>query len=384
MKTFQCSCTLPLFFHNLRCLACGTEVAYDPSSQMLGALTATGDGAWTMTGDIRQPARRFRFCSRRSEAAVCNWLIPADEAETDCLSCRLTRTIPDLSRPKNATRLLAIEAAKRDLLFSLQSWGLPIDPKTDEAPGGLAFDFLESVPGGPRVLTGHASGLITINVAEADNDYREQNREALKEPYRTVLGHLRHEVGHYYWDVLIWDTEWLPRFREVFGDEQEDYAEALKRNYSEGPRADWAASCISSYASSHPWEDWAECWAHYMHIRSTLQTAASYGIDIRRARVVVSPFPPDVLYRRQSKQSRALLEWINAWLILTTVLNETARSMGQPDVYPFALNRGVVTKLSFIHEVVAEYATEGQVQPLSRRALRQRQRFARRMVSQVH
>lgn len=384
MKTFQCSCTQPLFFHQLRCLACGADAAYDPTSHVLGTVASAADGSWTMATDARQPAPRFRLCRQRSGAAVCNWLVPVDDVGADCLSCRLTRAVPDLSRPRNTKRLAALEAAKRDLLFSLQGWGLPIDPKTDEDPGGLAFDFLESVPDGPRVLTGHADGLITINVAEADNDYREHNREALKEPYRTVLGHLRHEVGHYYWNVLIWDTEWLPLCREVFGDEQADYGEALKRNYSEGPPDDWATRCISSYASSHPWEDWAETWAHYMHIRSTAQTAASYGLDITRARVLTTPFPPDVLYRPESEESRAFLEWVNAWVILTTVLNETARSMGQPDIYPFTLNRSVVTKLSFIHQVVAGCAAEGQIQRLSRRKVRIRRRFEKRAARQSH
>ena len=383
MKTFQCSCTRPLVFQNLHCSACGAEVAYDPTSQVLGALTSAADGSWTISGDMREPGPRFRFCAQRSKAAVCNWLIPVDEAETDCLSCRLTRTIPDCSRPKNTARVAALEAAKRDLLFSLQSWGLPIDPKTDEEPGGLAFDFLESVPG-QHVLTGHADGLITMNVAEADNDYREHNREALKEPYRTVLGHLRHEVGHYYWNRLVWDTEWLPRFREMFGDERADYGEALKRNYSEGPPADWATRCISSYASSHAWEDWAETWAHYMHLRSTLQTAASYGLDITRARVLITPFSPEVLDDQDSKESLAFLTWVNAWVILTAVLNETARSMGQPDIYPFVLNPGVVTKLSFIHSVVAESAAHGQVARVSKRKIRARKRFVRHAARQLH
>ena len=384
MKTFQCTCNHPLFFHNLRCLACGADVAYDPTSHVLGALTATDDGAWTIVRDVRQPAPRFRFCSQRSEAAVCNWLIPADETEIDCLSCRLTLAMPVLSRPKNITRFGVLEAAKRDLLFSLQSWGLPIDPKTDQDPDGLAFDFLESMPGAPAVLTGHAEGLITINVAEADSDYREKNREALKEPYRTVLGHMRHEVGHYYWNVLIRGTEWQPRFREMFGNEEADYGEALKRHYKEGAPADWITRCISSYASAHPWEDWAETWAHYMHIRSTLQTATSYGLDITRARVLITPFPAAVLYKPESKESQALLEWINAWGILTAVLNETARSMGQPDIYPFVLSGGVVTKLSFIHYVVAECAGEGQPQRVSRRALRVRRRFEKSAARQLH
>ena len=383
MKTFHCACTQSLVFHSLRCSGCGADVAYDPTSQLLGALTVAADGLWTLSRDTRDPSPRFRVCAQRSHAAACNWLVAADEAEANCLSCRLTRTIPDCSRPKNTARVAAMEAAKRDLLFSLRSWGLPIDPKTDDDPGGLAFDFLESLPG-QHVLTGHADGLITMNVAEADHDYREHHREALKEPYRTVLGHLRHEVGHYYWNRLIWDTEWLARFRQMFGDERADYGEALKRNYRDGPPPDWATRCISSYASSHPWEDWAETWAHYMHLRSTLQTAASYGLDITRAPVLITPFSPNILYDQDSEESRAFLAWVNAWMILTAVLNETARSMGQPDIYPFVLKEAVVTKLSFIHAVVTAFALHAELAQPSRRKIRARKRVVRRVARQLH
>ena len=367
MKTFQCTCAQPLFFHNTKCLACGAEVVYDPTLPDLGALTAVGEGTWALAGDTRQPAPTFRFCDHRADAVLCNWLVPAGAEVTECLSCRLTRTIPDLSRPANPKRLAALESAKRELLYSLLAYGLPIDEKLEGESGGLAFDFLESIPGEPAVLTGHNDGLVTINVAEADSDYREQNREALNEPYRTLLGHFRHEVGHHYWDVLIRDTEWLPRFRELFGDEQADYQAALARHYEAGAPADWQEHFISSYASSHPWEDWAETWAHYMHMRSTLQTAASYGIDISRVRLLITPFERTVLCSYESdKEGRTFLERVNAWVVLTAVLNDTARSMGQPPIYPFVLNNDVVTKLHFIQCVMDEGAAHGRVPPLKR------------------
>jgi hypothetical protein len=170
-----------------------------------------------------------------------------------------------------------------------------------------------------------------------------------------VLGHLRHEIGHYYWNLLVRDTAWLPRFRELFGDERADYGAALQRNYDERPPPDWRDHFISSYAAVHPWEDWAESWAHYMHLRATLQTVASYDIDTTRVQLQITPFTADVLYRREpAARARDFLDWINAWVILTAVLNETARSMGQPDIYPFVMNRAVVTKLHFVHCVVEE------------------------------
>jgi hypothetical protein len=355
VRTFECACGQPLFFDNTRCLACGAEVAYDPSSRTLRSLTSAGDGTWSLAGDERRPPPRFWFCGHRTQAALCNWLIPDGEPHTTCLSCRLTRTIPDLSRPRNVKRLGDIESAKRRVLHALLDWGLPIEGRSAAMPGGLAFDFLESLPGEPPVLTGHAGGLVTINVAEADDDYREQHRDALSEPYRTVLGHLRHEIGHYYWNLLVRDTAWLPRFRELFGDERADYGAALQRNYGQGPPPDWRDRFISSYAAVHPWEDWAESWAHYMHLRATLQTVASYDIDTTRVKLQITPFTTDVLYRREpAARARDFLDWINAWVILTAVLNETARSMGQPDIYPFVMNRAVVTKLHFVHCVVEE------------------------------
>jgi hypothetical protein len=357
MQPSQCTCGQPLFFENTRCLGCGAEVAYDPVRRRLGAVTPTGEGLWTVCGEALDPPPLFRLCAHRPAASSCNWLVPASDPAAICLSCRLTRTVPPLDRPRNAARLLHLETAKRRVVSMLQRLGLPLAPKSRDPETGLAFDFLESLPGEPAVMTGHAAGTITLNVAEADDDYREKNRESLREPYRTVIGHIRHELGHYYWDLLVRDTAWLEPFRQVFGDERADYGEALNRHYAEGPAPDWPARCISSYASAHPWEDWAETWAHYLHIRSTLETATLYRLDISQSPVRVTPFTSDAVAAVPLPPSppeavTAFLEWINAWIRLTAVLNETARSMGQPDTYPFVLNGPVVAKMFFVHCVV--------------------------------
>lgn len=357
MQPSQCTCGQPLFFENTRCLGCGAEIAYDPVRRRLGPVTPAGEGLWTVGGDPLDPPPLFRLCAHRPAASACNWLVPASDPAAICLSCRLTRTVPPLDRPRNAARLLHLETAKRRVVSMLQRLGLPLAPKSREPETGLAFDFLESLPGEPAVMTGHAAGTITLNVAEADDDYREKNRESLSEPYRTVIGHIRHELGHYYWDLLVRDTAWLEPFRQVFGDERADYGEALKRHYAEGPAPDWPSRCISSYASAHPWEDWAETWAHYLHIRSTLETATLYRLDISQSPVRVTPFTSDAVAAVPLPPSppeavTAFLEWINAWIRLTAVLNETARSMGQPDTYPFVLNGPVVAKMFFVHCVV--------------------------------
>jgi hypothetical protein len=357
MRAFACTCGQPLFFHNLHCLSCGADVAYDPTSRTLATIVATAPERWTVADDRRSPAPRFRLCAHRAAESACNWLVPEDRPEALCLSCRLTRTVPALDQPRNAQRLRDLETAKRRVLFVLQVLDLPLVPRDEDADAGLAFDFLESLPGEPSVMTGHAGGVITLNVAEADGDYRELNRESLKEPYRTVIGHLRHELGHYYWDRLIRDTDWLPRYRELFGDERADYGAALAKHYAEGPPPDWPLQHISSYAASHPWEDWAEAFAHYMHARATLGTVDSFGLGIDASTIRVTPFTEDVLYCAEPAPAGAnFLAWINAWVVLTAVLNETARSMGQPDLYPFVLNRAVVTKLHFIQCVIEAHA----------------------------
>ncbi|MFY8221998.1 MAG: zinc-binding metallopeptidase family protein [Pirellulales bacterium] len=352
MQAFQCACGQPLFFANLTCLGCGSEVAYDSRRRLLGPLDRQGDGLWAFQGDAREPKPLFRLCTHRTAAAACNWLVPAEDPAAFCLSCSLTRTIPALDRPRNADRLRELEAAKRRVLFSLQNLKLPIVSKTHD-PEGLAFDFLESLPDAPPVLTGHAAGVITLNVAEADADYRDKHRDLLQEHYRTVIGHLRHELGHYYWDVLVRDTSWQESFRALFGDERADYGQALERYYEAGPPADWQGRFISRYAAAHPWEDWAETWAQYLHIRSTLETVTAYKLDISQTPLKATPFGMDALFMPEPAEAgAAFLAWINVMVVLAAVLNETARSMGQPDTYPFVLNRPTVTKLHFVHCVI--------------------------------
>jgi hypothetical protein len=216
------------------------------------------------------------------------------------------------------------------------------------------FDFLRSPEKGPRVLTGHASGLITLNVEEADDSVREKTRHQMREPYRTLLGHFRHEIGHYYWDRLVAETPWLEKFRELFGDERQDYAAALKKNYEQGPPPNWADQHISSYASVHPWEDWAESWAHYLHVVDSLDTALRFGLRGEDVEQAVEPFTVDDLYDPTTPDAQRVILLVNSWVQLTTVLNELARSMGQHDFYPFVMSRPVLRKMHFIQMIVKE------------------------------
>ena len=225
---------------------------------------------------------------------------------------------------------------------------------SEDTEHGLMFDFLRSMPGERRVMTGYADGLITLNVEEADDARREKIRNELHEPYRTLLGHFRHEVGHYYWDRLVRGSRWLEPFRELFGDERANYGEALKANYTNGPPGDWADRYISSYASTHPWEDWAETWAHFLHVVDSLGTALGFGLDAGDIEGVAQPFERDALYAPDDPDAGAVLFLLNSWVEMTMVLNELARSMGAPDFYPFVMSKPVVAKLQFVQLIVRE------------------------------
>ena len=203
-------------------------------------------------------------------------------------------------------------------------------------------------PGAPSILTGHDNGVITINVAEADDAERERRRLQMHEPYRTLLGHFRHEVGHYYWDRLIKDSPRLEAFRAVFGDERKDYAQALQEYYQQGPPANWQQQFISIYASSHPWEDWAETWANYLHMTDTLETAATCGLMLHPGRKdePTLPAPP------KAGPNTSFERLLEGWFPLTYVLNNLNRGLGLPDGYPFVLSTPTLDKLRFVHDTV--------------------------------
>lgn len=357
-RSFQCHCGNHVFFANTLCLNCQSLLGYVPATGRVEALeSGPQSGTWQVAGS----EELYKFCGNRDTPAGCNWLLAADDPGPHCIACRLNRTIPNLDDADNAHYWGLIEGAKRRLISQLLALGLPAQSKVDEDPErGLMFDFLRSPPQGPRVLTGHASGLITLNVEEADDAKREKIKQELREPYRTLLGHFRHEIGHYYWDRLVWNTSWLDPFRELFGDERSSYAEALKRNYEQGPPANWRDRYITSYASTHPWEDWAETWAHYLHVVDSLQTALGFGLDADDLEGNIEPFTRDDLYSPDAPDADHFLALLNSWIEMTMVLNELARSLGQHDFYPFVMSKLVVAKLQFIHLVVDNARTHPQ------------------------
>ena len=346
MRSFRCGCGSRVYFDNDRCLRCGAALAFDPRRLVMRRLRR---GASQADG---------RACANRSAQGTCNWLATAPDAAY-CIACRLTEVVPDLGAPRRLDLYHAVERAKRRLIYSLLALGLPVEGRA-EHPRGLAFHILADArldgrevapPAADAVTTGHLEGRITINLLEADPELRERMRVAMDEPYRTVLGHFRHESGHYYWQRLV-AGELLGAFRRTFGDERQPYAEGLARHYRDGPPADWPARHVCAYAACHPLEDFAECWAHYLHMVDALETAAAAGMAVRRCRFRDPAAGPDA----HCEGFDGFDEMVAEWRLLATTINDLNRSLGLADAYPFALPPPVVEKLRFVHGLVASSA----------------------------
>ena len=347
MKVFHCDhCGQLLFFENVNCVRCGRALAYVPQ---LGALTSLDpiDGPNGREWKSPRSETTLRLCENyaKQNASVCNWALAADDPNPFCRACRLTRTIPNLSKPGNDRRWYELEVAKRRLVYTLDELRLPLQNRNEDPERGLVFDFLEDTGAGP-VMTGHLNGVITVNVAEADEAERVRRRVELGETYRTLLGHFRHESGHYYWDRLILDSPRLQGFRDLFGDERADYNAALHRHYTGAPQG-WQDNYISSYATMHPWEDWAETWAHWLHMTDTLETAAACGFSLRPSR----SDEPALSSVADPAQGIAPFDRImESWSAITYVLNNLNRGLGNGDAYPFVLGTGAIAKLRFVHD----------------------------------
>jgi hypothetical protein len=349
MKLFRCQhCDQVLYFENVRCERCSYRLGYLPEPALLSALEPEGE-AWRALG---APGKTYRFCAN-AEYGACNWLVPAESGDSFCLACRHNRTVPDLSASENLLPWIKIELAKHRLFYTLIRLRLPLVTRAEDPNEGLAFDFLGDPPEGtvgPKVMTGHDNGVITIALAEADDLQREQRRAQMGEPYRTLLGHFRHESAHWYWDRLVRDGGKLDECRAVFGDDSQDYNQALQAHYANGAPADWQMNYVSAYATSHPWEDFAETWAHYLHIVDTLEMADAFGLRVRPKVDKERTLGAEINF--DPYRAGEVTELTDAWLPLTFALNSLNRCMGESDVYPFILSPAVIGKLGFIHELV--------------------------------
>lgn len=363
MRRFSCSCGARVYFENTCCVSCGRALGFLSDCLEVRSLAPGGDGLFHLDGE--EGGRAYRQCLNYRQQWVCNWMVPEAEQSGYCLSCRLNEVIPNLdAHQKNRLYWARIETAKRYLIYSLLALGLPVRPKSEDAEKGLAFSFLADkdpdteftapLAGQEPAPTGHDAGHITINLAEADEVARTRMQESLGERYRTLLGHFRHEIGHYYWETLIVPhSGHLEEYRALFGDERQDYDECLRRHYQEGPIADWSSSYISAYAGAHPWEDWAETWAHYLHMMDGLETACDFSLAVGGAPVVTAnPAMP--------QDAKLSLRWrelhfpslLDDWARLGIALNALSRSLGQADSYPFVLHDVVRQKIAFVHRLI--------------------------------
>jgi hypothetical protein len=345
MQRFVCDCGNMLFFESTRCLVCGNSVGYDSESETMVVIKP---GSW------------MRLCANGVQHGVCNWVVPANSDTVLCPSCRLNRTIPDLRNSRNLVLWGITEAAKRRLVCTILRLGFALPYKTDSSRDGLAFDIVSNIAD-PAVTIGHLNGVITVNLEEADDTYRQINRQQLGENARTLLGHFRHESGHYVWQRWLSSLDWAHphrlAFREVFGDEWLDYPAALSNYYQFGstkPRENY----ISAYAASHPWEDWAETWAHYLQIWEGLQTCEGLGLEVDRLALPKATFPPESgrlpeALRDEPAENEGFLEWLGRWVAVSTLLNETSASLGQPIPYPFVISETVARKLRLVHFYVS-------------------------------
>jgi hypothetical protein len=348
MRLFTCDhCGQPVHFDNRQCVRCGHQLGFAADLMAIHALEPDESPNWHL---VSEPTRHLRFCAN-AELDICNWLIDAEDQQPYCVACRHNRLVPNTDTEQGIDRWRRIGQAQRHLFYSLLRLNLPHPSRTEDQQGGLVFDFLEDeVQDGTVVpaMTGHEEGLIAIRAAEADDVTREQARTSMNEPYRTLLGHFRHETGHFIWNKLVRDRGQFDAFRAVFGDECADYGAALQAHYDNGPPANWQESFISAYASSHPWEDFAECFAHYLHIVDTLETARSFGLAIDPHRY--HDMAAEVDFNPYKAESAEQL--VSAWIPLSVAINSIQRSMGQPDSYPFVLSPPVVAKLNYIRELI--------------------------------
>ncbi|MEO6651812.1 MAG: putative zinc-binding metallopeptidase [Ilumatobacteraceae bacterium] len=344
MQAFHCSvCGQLVFFDNSDCLRCGSVLGFLADERDLVALTPVDRDVVRADG----AGGRYRFCANQI-AARCNWLIPASSPGSLCRSCGLTSVRPNDSEADAMVAFADAEAAKRRLIDQVLSLSLPIIDRVAHPDLGLTFEFLSSR--NRPVSTGHEAGVITLDLSESDDAHREFVRQQLGEQYRTVLGHLRHEIGHYFWRLIVVDTGRLDEFRTLFGDERLPYQAALDQHYGAARSSEWSGRYVSQYATMHPWEDWAETFAHYLHIVDGLETARSFGLGVGEpARSAADRGRPVRVGRHV-----AVDEMVDEWLVLTLGLNAMSRSIGQHDLYPFVLSEAVVDKLDFVHRCVTD------------------------------
>lgn len=349
MKLFRCDhCGHMLYFENTRCERCGHTLGYAPLPNRMVALDG-GPHSWQAP---HLDHRSFVFCANAAHGA-CNWLVAAEPGHDPyCRACRHNELVPAIELPADLARWQAIERAKKRLIYSLLRLHLPLATRNEDPVHGLSFRFPDEELSPAPVLTGHESGVITIALKEADDAAREYRRARFNEPYRTLLGHFRHEIGHYYWSILVSGKPAQSEFRRLFGDETADYGVALQRYYADGAPAEWQQRYISAYATSHPWEDFAETFAHYLHLVDTTEMAAAFGIRLKPKLDRAGELSAELDYNPY--RDARIDDLVENWVPLASLINNLNRAVGQQDAYPFVLTPAVIEKLGFVLRLVRE------------------------------
>lgn len=363
MKYFECAyCQQQIFFDDFACRYCQHPIGFIAQLKEMRAFDKINAQLWQLivSRDVHsplastaEPTTLFKPCRNYAPHDVCNWMLSADSEHDYCESCRLTHVLPNLNAPENLIYWKRLEQAKRRFLYLAQRMNIMPRPKRHaDDRYGLRFEFL--IPqNGEMVITGHMHGLITLNAIEADVVYRETTRVNMGENYRTLLGHFRHESGHYYLDIMQYlHPELVDEFRHYFGDERQNYAQALERHYNQGAPDNWQQQFISTYASAHPWEDWAETWAHYLHLMETLETAYYAGLAVHGNGTTLN----SMQFNECPIGGQDFEHILENWITLTFNLNALNRSMGLEDAYPFTLSDAVKDKLRFIHRHILDKA----------------------------
>ncbi len=326
MQTFNCQCGNTLFFDSNFCVNCKRDTVTCPHCANVTPVEETPSGA-LQCGNTACGAL-LRRCSNDLQYDACNRALDANDVNALCSYCRLNSVVPDLSRNENVTLWRKLEAAKHRVLWVVERLGFPVSGNNALQPN-LTFEFKSDENG--KVSTGHADGCITISLREADSVEREKTRVEFQEPKRTLVGHFRHELGHYYWDLLVRDFR-VEESRRLFGDERNPtYADSQKRYYQQGPAKNWQQSYVSGYASMHPWEDFAETFQAYLDMATILSTTEHFGL------VTTSYENFDSMLAAYSR--------------VGIIANELNRDMGLLDLVPQIFNDFVVEKLRFIHQL---------------------------------
>jgi hypothetical protein len=344
MRSFSCSCGNELFFDNSICVCCKREVGWCPQCSAITDVTTSNDGAFACPHCNSTLVK----CSNYASYNVCNRFVLRKDGEGTqsktsagifCDCCRFNRVIPDLNVAGSKEKWYRLEAAKRRTLYDLNLVGLPYGNEQDNIAPPLFFEFKgDIIPDkkyrgmgyGQKVYTGHDNGVITINIQEADDIERETLRVHMNEAQRSLLGHFRHEFGHYIWDVLIKGKTEEP-FIALFGDHANpSYSQSLQDYYKNGPKTNWLMNYVSAYATMHPWEDFAETFAVYLDMSSSLDTAAHQDLISR-----VDPTDLDAM--------------VDAYKKLGISLNEMNRTIGLLDFLPELFAKPIREKLRFIH-----------------------------------